>query len=289
MRAMVTGSEGFIGSRLVERLAADGNEVIGVDKKPYRDWFGRAAKHVPRLREDVATLDRSEWNSLAVDVVFHLAAESRIQPSFDAPVKFVWSNTLGTAAVLDWATRHEAKVVYAGSSTADDDVTKNVYALTKRHGEELCLTFNHCFGTRVSIARFYNVYGPGQIEEGPYETVIGVFERQFRNGEKLTVTGDGGQRRDFTHVDDIVDGLIRMGEQELVGCPIFSFGSGTNYSILEVARMFVGDERIEFVPKRPGESDVTLANCELAERRLGWRPKASNLPSYVSSIVNGHA
>jgi UDP-glucose 4-epimerase len=175
-------------------------------------------------------------------------------------------------------------MVYAGSSTADDDVAKNVYATTKVQGEELCRAWSLCFGVKVDMARFYNVYGARQIEDGQYATVIGIFERQFRGGEKLTVTGDGSQRRDFTAVEDIVDGLVAIADRGRGDASVYGLGTGRNYSILEVARMFVPDDRIRFIPRPPGESEVTLAGAARTDSMLGW---LSNrwLEDYVARVV----
>lgn len=119
------------------------------------------------------------------------------------------------------------------------------------------------YNVPVSIARFFNVYGKRQIGQGDMATVIGIFERQFLNGESLTVTGDGKKRRDFTHVSDIVDGLIAMSKENWHG-NIFDLGTGTNHSILEVAKMF--GSKIEFIPERPGEAQTTLANVKYAKK-----------------------
>lgn len=171
-------------------------------------------------------------------------------------------------------------MVYAGSSTADDDTQSNVYAASKHAGEELCRTWHKSFGLRVAVARFYNVYGPRQIEDGRYATVVGIFERQTRQGLPLTVTGDGLQRRDFTHVDDIVSGLLAVAESGVPDGRPYSLGSGTNHSIIEIAEMFGG--HVEFLPKRPGEAAVTLADLSAASH-LGWSPK-KRIEDYIAEV-----
>ena len=278
MRVLITGAGGFIGSHMVDRCKRDGHHVTALDIKHIDDWI--IGDHEPDEIYDEADVVDVLYHVGEFDLCYHLAAESRIQPSFDIPVECVRSNVLGTAAVLDCARKYKARVVYAGSSTADDDVTKNVYAMVKYQGERLCKTWINCFGVSVGIARFYNVYGPRHIKEGVYATVVGIFERQWLNGEKLTVTGNGRHRRDFTHVDDIVEGLVAIGN--IKDNDIYALGTGTNHCILDVARMFVADEdRIEFIPRPRGESEVTIANIFDTSKKLGWLAKHS-LGDYVN-------
>ena len=282
MRVLITGAGGFIGSHLVDRCRKDGHTVIGIDRKHHKDW------------------SRGEWgcnDELYIDIVgllpevgpfdlcYHLAAESRIQPSFNDPLAYVSDNILGTANILELCRSVGAKMVYAGSSTADDDVAKNVYATTKYSGELLCKAWSRSFGLKINIARFYNVYGPRQVEDGKYATVIGIFERQLREGKKLTVTGDGTQKRDFTHVEDIVDGLVAVASDASAGTGgMYPLGTGTNNSIIDIARAFVADDRIQFIPRPSGESEHTLANVKSTKCYLGWEAKKS-LWDYIEEVV----
>ena len=133
----------------------------------------------------------------------------------------------------------------------------------------------------TSIFRFYNVYGEHQLEEGEYATVLGIFERQLRNKEPLTITGDGEQRRDFTHVDDIVDGLVKAVGKEF-RADIFELGSGKNYSINEVANLF--EHERTYIPARKGEYPFTLCDYSKAEKELGWKPKG-NLETYIKGVI----
>jgi UDP-glucose 4-epimerase len=150
--------------------------------------------------------------------------------------------------------------------------------------------YSKIFDVSTSICRFYNVYGPGQSTEGAYCNVLGIFERQHKNGEPLTITGDGEQKRDFTHVEDIVDGLIKVhramhGEVDMrYGGAEFEFGSGVNYSINEIANMFGEDYPREYIPARKGEYDVTLADYSKAKLKLGWEPKGE-INSYIKSVI----
>lgn len=282
MRILVTGAGGFIGSHMVDFCKDAGHYVIGIDKKSFEMW---TRGDTEADEEHYVPVEDGIVKGMQFDVCFHLAAESRIQPSFRYPLLYMKSNVMATAAVLDQAAKCGGSVVYAGSSTADDDITKNVYAATKHHGEELCKTWYNCFGVRTAYARFYNVYGPREIMEGEYATVIGIFRRQMEEGVPLTVTGDGSQRRDFTHVDDIVKGLYGiafLGELDGRG---YALGSGRNYSIKEVAELFDSPQGYRLVPRPRGESEVTLADVSQTTKETGWRPR-EQLVDYIKKVTD---
>lgn len=284
MHMLITGAGGFIGSYLVERCRLLGHHVVGIDRKDLTEWSHGCLTADREICLDVRGIGDLGYSIGQVDWCFHLAADARIQPSFEMPVEYVSNNILSTTAVLDFCKQKGARVVYAGSSTADDDVTKNVYAVTKHTGETLCRTWSHCFGLSTAVARFYNVYGPRQIEDGLFATVIGIWEKQLREGRKLTVTGDGHKRRDFTAVRDIVMGLLAIAERGGHEGQVYALGTGVNYSILDVARMFVpSDDCIEFIPARPGESEVTLADVAVTEQAIGWKAE-KQLPDYIRDI-----
>ena len=219
-----------------------------------------------------------------------MAALARIQPSIKDPISFIKNNFDSTLNVLEWARDKNIPVVYAGSSSVHHGLYGSPYAWSKFSGEELCKLYSSVYDVPTSICRFYNVYGPYQVEEGTWATVIGKFENQFRNNKPLTIVGDGEQRRDFTHIDDIVDGLIRInramhGEVDMrYAGEIFELGSGKNYSINEVADMFGKDCLRVNLPSQPGEYDRTLADYSSAEDILGWKPKGK-LDKYIKSIV----
>ena len=158
----------------------------------------------------------------------------------------------------------------------------NPYAFAKYTGEQICEMFNKVYGLKCAVARFFNVYGDRQPITGAYATVVGIFEGQHASGVSLTVTGDGEQRRDFTHVSDIVSGLIAM-EGEVGTCELYQLGTGTNYSINELAGFFGGN--IEYVPARPGEARTTLADNTKAKESLSWSPKIL-LQDYVTNKKN---
>lgn len=283
MRILITGAGGFIGSYVVDYCRRQDHFVIGIDRKLNDDWIRGNLGSNLEICEDVAFIDQQYH--LDFDLCYHLAAESRIQPSFHEPLEHVYTNMLGTAKVLEVTRKTGGRLIYAGSSTADDSVSKNVYATTKVAGEMLCQAWSKCFGLSTAVARFYNVYGPRQVETGKYSTVIGIWENQLREGLKLTVTGDGSQRRDFTHVNDIVSGLVAIGEKGREDGHVYGLGTGINHSIIELAKRFVeGDaKRIQFVPRPPGESEVTLAEIEATSTELGWQP-THNIEEYIDSV-----
>jgi len=285
MRVLVTGGAGFIGTNLIKRLLKDGHGVVSVDNYS----TGKKENEQKGCEYYHRDLSNSQWWSLcddctcdvscdcqieSVDIIYHLAALPRIVPSFKKPVDTFKSGPLATINVLDWAKQSKTPVIYAGSSSVTGDVYANPYTFTKWQNEHLIELYNKLFDVPTSICRFYNVYGEHQANEGSYCNVLGIFQRQFSNGESLTITGDGEQRRDFTYVGDIADGLIRCGKSlfmaEFNG-ESFELGNGNNRSINELAEAF-GDYPVEYIDGRPGEMRETLNTDTKAQDVLGWRP-----------------
>jgi UDP-glucose 4-epimerase len=187
--------------------------------------------------------------------------------------------------VLDFARNIGAKVVYAGSSSRWHDPYQSPYAACKHIGEEICKTYKKTYGMDIEIARFYNVYGPGEIVEGDWAAVIGIWRRQANAHEPITIVGDGEQRRDFTHVEDIVDGLYRIGFKTEVHEDAWELGTGMNYSINEVYLMFKERFGIDFVyiPEQPGNYRKTLRENNDTVERLNWKP-TDKLEEYIISL-----
>jgi len=276
-RVLVTGGLGFIGSNMVDHLIANGHEVVVIDNLS----TGKAEYANPRLTGLIqANVEGQPFPD--VDLIIHLAALARIQPSFKFPLATHHANSTATYWALEEARRMNIPVIYAGSSSCYDDIYANPYTYTKWLGEQHCLLYRRVYNVPVAIARFFNVYGPRQIESGPYSTVVGIFERQYRSGDLLTITGTGEQRRDFTHVDDIVSGIAAIMKTDLTDEKPYQLGCGVNWSINEVADMFQGASRI-YLPARPGEAWSTLAEVEETNRRLGWKA-SRQLPEYVKSV-----
>ena len=300
MKVLVTGGAGFVGTNLIKRLLSDGCEVFAIDN--YSTGFRENEQEgCHYYYEDVSNkyfwcLSNKDECEVTCDceiekpdLIFHLAALARIQPSFKNPQGVFENNVLGTQNVLNYARDKNIPVVYAGSSTAHGDHFANPYSFTKRQGELLCEMYNKVFKLPTVTTRFYNVYGEHQILEGAYAAVIGIFEKQYGDGKTLTVTGDGEQRRDFTHVEDIVDGLVRCGNTLVtdnyytISGKTFELGRGVNYSINEITEMF-GQEEVEYIPARPGEMRVTLCESVEARELLGWNPTI-DIKDYIEDLV----
>lgn len=288
MKYLVTGGAGFIGSNLVDKLVDDGHEVIVIDNESANSneqffWNEGASNY---------KLDICEYESIfnlfeGVDVIFHLAAEARIQPSIVNPRPTINTNIIGTFNVLEAARHHGVKrVIYSSTSSAyglknspplREDMKKDCltpYSVTKTCGEELCAMYTKLYGLETVSFRYFNVYGKRQPLKGHYAPVVGIFLRQKRNGKPLTVIGDGLQRRDFTHVKDAVEANIRAAELENKKCvgQLMNVGTGQNFTILELAKMI--SDNYTFVAPRKGESRETLANTDKLEEILGWKPKS---------------
>ena len=281
MNIMVTGGAGFIGTNLIKRLLKDGHNVVSLDNYS----TGKEENHQEGcVYHDVDIRDAVDFDFFMEkpDVIYHLAALPRIQPSFEYPALTMEIGMLGTMNILEWARNKECKVIYAGSSSVHSGHYENPYTFSKVMGDELCMAYKKMFDVDVKVCRFYNVYGPHQLTEGEYCTVIGIFEKQFEEGVELTITGDGEQRRDFTHVYDIVDGLILTSKSEDFDLNFVELGRGKNYSINELAKMF-GSGYV-YIPERPGEARITLCDTSVAKKDIGYEPKV-NLDDYVKEVI----
>jgi len=283
MNIMVTGGAGFVGTNLIKRLLKDGHNVVSLDNYSTgkEENHQEGCKYIDADIRDVIDFD---YFMEDVDVVYHLAALARIQPSFKKPANTLEVGILGTMNILEWIKEKENKprVIFAGSSSVHSGKFKNPYTFSKNVADDMCMLYKKHFGVNVSICRFYNVYGPHQLTEGEYCTVVGIFERQYKNKETLTITGDGFQRRDFTHIDDIVDGLILTSENETCWDEI-ELGRGNNYSINELADMF--NTKTEYIDARPGEAKETLCDISIAERLIGYKP-TRNIEDYIEGVIN---
>lgn len=296
-KVLVTGGAGFIGSNLADRLIADGHDVVVLDNLATgkKENINREATFIEC---DIGNYEEIAGHFAGVESVFHCAALARIQPSIDNPLKYNESNITGTLNVL-WAARNAGvkKVVYSASSSAygrDEDValTEDMdprpgspYALQKLVGEMYGRLFAKLYNLPTVILRYFNVYGPRQITEGAYAAVIGIFLEQRAKGQPMTIVGDGAQRRDFTHVDDVVAANILAWRKEVRGGEVINIGSGQNYTINEIAT-FIGGDFVN-VPKRPGEYQTTLANNAKAKALLGWVPKRK-LPEAIAELKKLH-
>ena len=294
MKILVTGGVGFVGTNLIKRLLKDGHEVVSIDnyssglKENEQDGCKYIDVDISDSSRKHKAFGLEVYQLERPDTIFHLAALARIQPSIKDPVTAIQNNFNSTLNVLEWARKDNTPVVFAGSSSFHHGLWGSPYAWSKFGGEQLCELYSKVYSLPTTICRFYNVYGPHQLEEGTYATVIGIFQKQHREGKPLTVTGDGEQRRDFTHIEDIVDGIVKCHEamhgavdMKYTG-EIFELGRGVNFSINEIAKMFGGE--IEYIPSRSGEYDVTLADYSKASELLDWKPN-KDIEKYIKEVI----
>jgi UDP-glucose 4-epimerase len=216
------------------------------------------------------------------DMIYHLGEYSRVEQSFD-DIEKVWkSNVEGTFRVLEFVRKVKCKILYAGSSTkfGDSGLSRNTspYAWTKGGNTELVANYGSWFDLPYVITYFYNVYGGREIKIGKYATLIAIFKEKINKKERLTVVSPGTQGRNFTHIDDIVDGLILVGENGYGDD--FGIGNDEEFSILEVAEMFKGE--VDMLPERKGNR-LTAKVVSKKTRSLGWKPKI-RLPDYIKNF-----
>jgi UDP-glucose 4-epimerase len=281
MKILVTGGAGFIGTNLIKRLISEGHNVESIDNYD----SGLVSNHVGGCNYHTGDIELIDLMCKDFDMIYHLAGLSRIQPSFKNPTETFRVNTIGTESVCSFAKKINAKVVYAGSSSRWHDPFQSPYACYKHMGEEICKMYRKVYGVDIEIVRFYNVYGPNEVVNGDWAAVIGIWRRQVMNSEPITIVGDGNQRRDFTHVIDIVDGLYRVGIGNEKHKDAWELGTGTNYSILEVYEMFkekFGCEKLH-IEDQKGNYRITLRENNDAIDRLGWSPE-NRLKNYINSL-----
>jgi len=287
MKIIVTGGAGFVGTNLIKRLLEDEHEVVSLDNYStgFKENEQEGCKYYNLdLAEEGAPLEDYLSNLPGgCEVIYHMAALARIQPSIVKPHITLKNNFMSTLNILDYAKRHNSQVIYAGSSTRHHGIFNSPYAWSKLAGEHLCELYSNLYDLNTSICRFYNVYGKYHIDSGDYATVLAIFERQYLNNESLTITNKGEQRRDFTHVDDIVDALVSCIGKDF-RAEDFELGRGVNYSINEIAECFGEDYPKEYLPERPGEYDMTLADSSKAKELLDWNP-THNIKDYIKQWI----
>lgn len=296
-KCVVTGGAGFIGSNLVDKLVEEGHEVYVIDNESAtahdRFYYNQNAFY---YKYDISNYTDTRLIYKDAEYVFHLAAESRIQPCVENPVMAVQTNTVGTAMVLQCAREAGVKrVMYSSTSSAyglrnvpplSESMIEdclNPYSVSKVAGEKLCKMYTDLFGLETITFRYFNVYGPRQPLKGQYAPVIGLFLKQRHNGEPLTIVGDGQQRRDFTHVNDVVEANLLAMTRGTPG-ELYNVGTGQNHSVLEVANMISNE--IKFIPNRPGEARESLALNFKLRNDMSWTPTVK-LEDYIKEQLNG--
>ena len=275
MNILVTGGAGFVGSNLIKKLLNQNHNVVSIDNYS----TGLKSNEFPKCK--YINFDIKNINNYSAygdfDIVFHLAAIARIQPSFINPEEYFNTNANATMKLAKYCSSNNIPLIYAGSSSHHSGKFKNPYTFSKDIGEEIIQLFQLHYNLKATITRFYNVYGPYQLLEGDYTTLIGRWINNIKNGTQCEIYGNGEQRRDFTHVDDIVDALILIMEKQAYGYE-FELGRGKNYSVNEVAKMF----SIEPIYReaKPGEAKDTLNQDNTAQEILGWHPQ-KDLLDYI--------
>lgn len=279
MNILITGGAGFIGTNIIKRLVGDENlTVISIDNyhTGLRDNHQSDAIYYDK---DLST--GINYDTYKPDFVFHMAAIARIQPSFKNPMGYFHANAVATLKLTDYCAKNEIPLIYAGSSSKHSGRYKNPYTFSKDVGEDIIKLYQEHYFLKANIVRFYNVYGPNQLVEGGYTTLIGRWLNNIKTNTPSVIYGDGEQRRDFTHVDDIVDALIAMYEQRKFGYE-FELGRGKNYSVNEIAKMMNITPTYE--PAKPGEARNTLNTDTTANEILGWEPKR-NIEDYIKTVI----
>ncbi len=280
-KVLVTGGAGFIGSNLCERL---------INSKEYQVWSldnystGSRDNHVPGVTYiEGETSNISQLINFDPDYIYHLGEYSRVEQSFE-DIEKVWHyNKDGIFAVLQFCLKSGAKLIYAGSSTKFGDGglgrSQSPYAWTKATNTELVGNYGEWFNLPYAIVYFYNVYGKREIATGKYATLIALFKEKVLSGEPLTVVSPGTQKRNFTHIDDIIDGLVLVGENGYGDD--FGIGSPQSFTVLEIAQMFGKD--IVMISERKGNrmtAEVVTSKTEA----LGWRAQQT-VSNYITQFL----
>jgi UDP-glucose 4-epimerase len=278
---LITGGVGFIGSNLAERLEKEGHNVISIDNYS----FGKKEnehKNVKYIKDDIENIHSINE---PIDLCFHLAAKARVQPSFTDPVDYFRVNAKGTMEVMEWAKINNVKIVYAGSSSKHFSPEDSPYAMYKYLGEQVIKLYKKSYNCKAEIARFYNVYGPRENRDEKFGNVIGIWTTKAMKGEPLPIVGDGMQRRDFTHVHDIVDGLIKIGFSDISQEDGWELGTGNNYSVNELFEMFRlrFDAKSYLIPDQPGNYKKTLRKNNKLVDLLDWNPK-DQLANHIKNL-----
>tara|TARA_R110000796_G_scaffold38053_8_gene96117 strand:- start:2340 stop:3173 length:834 start_codon:yes stop_codon:yes gene_type:complete len=274
MKILVTGGAGYVGSNLIKHLKGNTNATI----TSLDNYFtGQEANHI----KGVEYIQDCTWkiNELPKqDIVYHFGEYSRVVPSFKDVEYLMTSNLWGTSRVLEQCKKWNAKLIYSASSSKfGGNENLSPYSWVKAKMVELIKNYSEWYGLKYEVCYFYNVYGKNHISEGDYATVIGIFEKQYKEGEALTIVGDGKQSRQFTHIDDIVNALdkVRMKDSNKE----WYLSSDVEYKIIDVARMFT--DNIKFIPERKGERYKAISIDNDTKEELNWEIK-NNLKEYIN-------
>lgn len=287
MKSLVTGGHGFIGSHIVDLLIENGHEVVVIDNHSAdcNDFYYENPK-AKNYYFDICDYDSTKNLYESVDYVFHLAADSRLQPTIENPTHAIHNNVYGTSVVLECSRQAGVKkVVFSSTSSIyglrnsklkvdDQPDILNPYALSKLQGEQLCQAYEKIYGLKSVSLRYFSVFGERAPQKGQYALVSSIFLRQRKEGSPLTVTGTGEQQRDFIYVKDIARANLIAATTETID-PVLNVGTGIGISILELAKNI--SDRIEFIAARPGESIINIADTDKTKFAIAWMPRTNIL------------
>ena len=278
---LVTGGVVFIGTNLIKSLIEKGFNVVSIDNYS----TGSKSNEIQGVKYYNLDIEKISKIKESIDICFHLAAQSRVQPSFEDPEESFRINVLGTSKVMEWAKTNKVKIIYAGSSSKHHNPSDSPYAMYKYLGEEVCKLYKKSYNVNVEIARFYNVYGPGENLDEKFGNVIGIWRSKVIKGAPLPIVGDGNQKRDFVHVYDIVNGLIKIALTDINHTDAWELGTGINYSINELFKYFKDkfDVKSINIPDQPGNYRQTLRGNDDSLKLLDWKP-IDRLKEHINSF-----
>ena len=287
---IVTGGAGFIGSNLIRFLLERTNfNIISIDNYTTGSMknhvINKNVKYINGQNKDISRILRNYKKK--IKIIYHFGEFSRIYQSFLHTKDCVNSNIYNSFEVINFAKDNNIKIIYSATSSNlgnyGNDQNSSPYAWTKTKNIELIKNFGNWFGLRYEILYFYNVYGPGQIKTGKMSALIGIFEEQYENKKPLTIVKPGTQMRDFTHIDDIIEGcykaVIKNKNKE------YMLSSGKKFSILQIAKMF--NTRYKYIPSRPGDRKDSIELNNNAKKILGFKAKI-NISDYIKNFINKH-
>jgi UDP-glucose 4-epimerase len=281
-KVLVTGGTGFIGSNLIKALSKEKLKIFSLD-----DYSSgtreNEIENVTYIEGDISSI--SQINE-EIDICFHLAAKSLVQESFQNVRQSFKVNVDGTLNVLEWAKDNNVKILFAGSASRHNDPTSSPYAMTKFIGEETCKLYKKNFNVNVEIARFYNVYGPNERIDDKDGNVIGIWRSKLVKGLPLPIVGDGNQKRDFIHVEDIADGLIKLAFSNKKSIDAWELGTGLQYSVNDLYKFFK-DRFINIdcirIDDQPGNYRNSFRKHDQMTVQLNWEPK-DRLQDYIQNL-----